>query len=176
MTTPSQSVRALQRIPLRFRQAFYCVGFYALALVALPYALTRLDARLPFGPIVLPWIVRAAGWILLAAIGVAYLLCSYWLMSRGRGAYVEFDPPREFVATGPFRWCRNPIAACVVAMIFAEAIAFSSLTLFLVFLLAIPLAQLQVVALEEPLLRKRFGAAYEDYLARVPRWLPRRPR
>jgi protein-S-isoprenylcysteine O-methyltransferase Ste14 len=26
---------------------------------------------------------------------------------------------------------------------------------------------------EEPNLKRRFGAAYEDYLRRVPRWIPR---
>jgi protein-S-isoprenylcysteine O-methyltransferase Ste14 len=26
---------------------------------------------------------------------------------------------------------------------------------------------------EEPTLKRKFGAAYEDYLKRVPRWIPR---
>ena len=36
--------------------------------------------------------------------------------------------------------------------------------------------QLFLLFEEEPGLRKRFGAAYEDYCARVPRWLPIAPR
>jgi protein-S-isoprenylcysteine O-methyltransferase Ste14 len=56
-----------------------------------------------------------------------------------------------------------------------EAIAFSSVGIFLLFLVSVPAAHLQVVLLEEPLLKKRFGQAYEAYLAEVPRWLPRRP-
>jgi protein-S-isoprenylcysteine O-methyltransferase Ste14 len=31
-----------------------------------------------------------------------------------------------------------------------------------------------VFLLEEPLLRSQFGAAYSEYCAEVPRWLPRR--
>lgn len=30
-----------------------------------------------------------------------------------------------------------------------------------------------VVRVEEPELRERFGAAYESYFQRVPRWIPR---
>jgi protein-S-isoprenylcysteine O-methyltransferase Ste14 len=80
------------------------------------------------------------------------------------------------VATGPFQWCRNPIAGSVVGMVLGEALALSSVGILLLFVVAIPLAHMQVVLLEEPLLEKRFGSAYNDYRARVPRWLPRPPR
>jgi protein-S-isoprenylcysteine O-methyltransferase Ste14 len=30
-----------------------------------------------------------------------------------------------------------------------------------------------VVFFEEPLLRRKFGASYEEYCRRVPRWVPR---
>jgi protein-S-isoprenylcysteine O-methyltransferase Ste14 len=105
-----------------------------------------------------------------------YATASLLLSRHGRGAYVEFDPPREFVAVGPFQWCRNPIAGSLLGMLLGEALAFSSTGIFLLFLVALPLAQLQVVCLEEPLLRKRFGQAYEEYVRRVPRWLPGTPR
>ena len=35
-------------------------------------------------------------------------------------------------------------------------------------------AHLAVVLLEEPQTRRRFGADYDDYCRRVPRWIPRR--
>ena len=106
---------------------------------------------------------------------VTYTYCSYTLTSRGQGAYVEFDPPSRFVAEGPYRWVRNPVAASVVGMVLGEAVALSSTGIFMLFLAAMVLAHLQVVLLEEPLLRKRFGPAYEEYLRRVPRWIPSRP-
>jgi protein-S-isoprenylcysteine O-methyltransferase Ste14 len=33
-----------------------------------------------------------------------------------------------------------------------------------------------VINYEEPTLKKKFGKAYANYIKRVPRWLPRRPK
>ena len=124
----------------------------------------------------LPTAVRIAGGVFFAATLIGYCACSLHLVMRGRGAYVEFDPPKEFVSSGPFRWCRNPVAGFVVLMVLGEAIMLSSIGILLLFIVAMPLAHLQVVLMEEPLLRKRFGESYEAYLRSVPRWLPRPPR
>ena len=164
----------LKQIPLALRMGFYSLFFLALVLVVLPWSCYRLDVLRPTWHVEIGW-WRLLGAGVFAAFFVAYTYCSHVLTSRGRGAYVEFDPPTQFVAEGPYRWARNPVAASVVGMVLGEAIALSSTGIGLLFLAAIPLAHLQVVLLEEPLLRKRFGAAYEDYLRRVPRWLPRRP-
>lgn len=165
----------LERVPLLLRAVVYYLTFLAFVLILLPFLAYLLAARF------VPWQVeigwgRAAGAAIFAVCWATYTFSSLVLMRRGRGAYVEFDPPTEFVATGPFRWCRNPIAACLLGMLLGEALAFSSVGIFLLLLIAIPLAQLQVVCLEEPLLKKRFGKTYLDYLARVPRWIPRPPR
>jgi protein-S-isoprenylcysteine O-methyltransferase Ste14 len=167
--------RVLERVPLALRTVVYYVSFLGFILILLPGLAHLLGRRL------LPWQVeiggwRVVGWGLFAVCYLLYTVSSLVLMRRGRGAYVEFDPPREFVATGPFRWCRNPIAACVLGMILGEALAFSSAGIFALFLVGLPLAHLQVVLLEEPLLAKRFGQIYRDYRARVPRWIPRPPR
>jgi protein-S-isoprenylcysteine O-methyltransferase Ste14 len=165
----------LDRIPLKLRMVFYGVFFLALVLVGLPWLVHRLDVYVPAWHVEIGLPLRVVGWVAFAAFLLTYLWCSYILSSRGKGAYVEFDPPKHFVATGPFRWTRNPIAACVVGMIFGLALAFSSTGMFLLFVIGVPLAHLQVVRMEEPLLRERFGSAYEDYMRRVPRWVPRRP-
>ncbi len=176
-TTPdrAQSPAPLNRIPLLLRSVLYYVFFLAIILVLVPWLAHLLGRKF------LPWhheigFGRTVGWVIFSVMYVFYTYASVLLMRRGRGAYVEFDPPKEFVATGLFRWCRNPIAAGLLGMIFGEALAFSSTGIALLFLIGLPLAHLQVVLLEEPLLKKRFGRAYLDYQARVPRWIPRLPR
>jgi len=165
----------LARIPLAVRMLVYGTTFLSFVLILLPWLAHRAGLAL------LPWrmeigAARAVGWVLFAACLAAYAWCSVVLTRRGRGAYVEFDPPREFVAVGPYGWCRNPLAASLLGGLLGLAMAFSSLGILLLFLVAIPLAHAQVVLLEEPLLKQRFGQPYLDYLARVPRWIPRPPR
>lgn len=166
---------AFDRIPLPVRMVAYGAAFLAFVLGVVPFAAYQLDVYVPamrinVGP--LQWLGVPLFVIFLAI----YLYSSYVLTNVGRGAYVEFDPPKQFVAVGPFRWCRNPIAGSLLGAILGEALALSSTGILLLFVMGLPLAHIQVVLLEEPLLKKRFGAAYEAYLQSVPRWLPRPPR
>jgi protein-S-isoprenylcysteine O-methyltransferase Ste14 len=168
--------QVVERIPLPLRVGLYAALFLAAAFVLLPWLAHRLDEFVPVLHVELPTAVRFVGLAIFAVLLATYLASSYWLTSRGRGAQAEFDPPQQFVDGGPFRWCRNPLAVCVVGMFLSLALWWSSTGVFLLFLLAVPLAHLQVIWIEEPRLRRRFGAAYEEYLRRVPRWLPRPPR
>jgi protein-S-isoprenylcysteine O-methyltransferase Ste14 len=163
------------RIPLPVRVAFYAVVFLGGVGVALPMLADRVVG------IALPALMtcaaaRSAGWALVALFLAGYLACTVWLTSRGRGAYVEFDPPTRLVVGGPYRACRNPVALCALGMVLGEALAFSSLGVALFFVVAATVAHMQVVLLEEPLLRRRFGAAYEAFVTSTPRWVPGVPR
>lgn len=167
---------ALRRIPLSVRMFVYGVFFLAFVLAGLPWLAHRLDVYFPRLHIEAGPLVRAVGAVIFGVFLLIYLGASYLLTSRGRGAYVEFDPPTEFVCEGIYRWVRNPVAGSLLVVVFGEALMFSSTGILLLSLLGMVLAHVQVVRLEEPLLRQRFGAAYEAYCRSVPRWLPRRPR
>jgi len=94
--------RTLERIPLSIRMLFYGVSFLAVVLVGLPWLAYRIDVYLPRWHIEIG-VLRIVGVVLFAAFLSMYMFCSYVLTSRGRGSFVEFDPPREFVAWGPYR-------------------------------------------------------------------------
>jgi len=156
-----------KRIPLALRAAVYGAGFLVLVLGGLPYLLHRLDVRFPavhldIGP------MRIIG-VGLAAIGLMlYSLAAVILISRGEGGHVEFDPPTRFVVTGPYRYARNPVAACLLISMLGEAIAFSSTGIFILFCAAVALAHMQVTRIEEP-----FAAqALRTGVRRVPRTRP----
>ncbi len=166
----------LEYVPVTARYAFYTAFFLSVLLIALPWAAYRMDVYVPGLHIEVGPVVRVLGAVIFVVFLVAYLVSSRLLTSQGHGGHVEFDPPKDFVAGGIYRWVRNPIAGSAVLMLLGEALAFSSTGILALFLAAMLLAHLQVVLLEEPLLRKRFGASYTDYVARVPRWIPRRPR
>ena len=63
-----------------------------------------------------------------------------------------------------------------VAVVLGEALVFRSSVLVGWAAALWLLAHIFVVAVEERSLRRRFGSAYDDYCARVSRWLPRPPR
>ena len=169
-TAPADS--PLRRIPLALRMFFYGIVFLPVVLVGLPWAFYQIDVYVPVVHVEIRWL-RLAGVVLFVVCFAVYLVSSYVLSRHGKGAYVEFDPPTRLVVVGPFRYVRNPVAGCLVAAMLGEAIALSSTGVLLMFCVFAVLAHLQVVRVEEPLLRKRFGRAYEDYCGRVPRWIPR---
>ena len=164
-----------QRIPLAVRMIAYGISFLAFLLGALPWLAYRVDVLAPGWHVEIGWF-RVVGVVVFVGGAAGYVRSSYLLTHLGRGAYVEIDPPREFVATGPYRWMRNPIAACAVFMLLGEALMLSSTGILLLSLTGMLVAHGQVIFLEERLLRRRFGSSYAEYLRRVPRWLPRRPK
>lgn len=150
-------------------------------------------AILPFTVAVLVplWIARrcgvglalagSAGEAALQLLGVALLAVGLLLFvsslrrfaAEGQGTLAPWDPPRELVLRGPYRWVRNPMISGVIFGLFGEALVLSSpchaawATLFLALnLVYIPL-------FEEPQLARRFGAPYREYRDHVRRFLPR---
>jgi protein-S-isoprenylcysteine O-methyltransferase Ste14 len=132
-----------------------------------PWRITRGD------PIGAPGYVAAAAVLALLG-GALYLWCVWNFALIGRGTPAPIDPPRKLVVRGPYRYVRNPMYVCVLAAILAWAVLFRSLPVGLYACGVGAIFHLFVVLYEEPHLRKAFGAEYEDYCARVGRWLPSR--
>ncbi|MCP5059186.1 MAG: isoprenylcysteine carboxylmethyltransferase family protein [bacterium] len=109
-----------------------------------------------------------------AALGLALMVLAIQVVQfvrLGRGTPAPFDPPRAFVIEGPYRWSRNPMYLLYVVIMLAEAWAFACPALVLYAAGFFALAHFFVVKFEEPGLHERFGAEYEAYAKRVPRWL-----
>lgn len=95
---------------------------------------------------------------------------------EGHGTPAPVAPTRFLVKGGPFRWVRNPGYLAVIALVTGQGLLFGSAGV-LVMAAGLGLGfHLFVVFYEEPTLHRAFGAEYEAYRRRVPRWLPRRPR
>ena len=108
------------------------------------------------------------------AIGVTILLWSFWnFLHEGRGTPAPLDPPKELVAVGFYRYVRNPMYVGVLATILGHFLWFGYWNLLIYAIVVFVAFHTFVTYYEEPHLKKRFGAAYENYLQRVPRWIPR---
>jgi protein-S-isoprenylcysteine O-methyltransferase Ste14 len=123
----------------------------------------------------LPRWVQVPGIVAVAAGAILVLVCGMILSTRGIGTLrgEEWFMPREFVATGPFRFVRNPMSLGGAVLMTGIALTHRS-TLALVLAAALFVVfHLVVVFLEEPGLEKRFGESYREYRRHVRRWLPR---
>ncbi len=111
---------------------------------------------------------------LLIAAGLAMLLWTVRLFARvGDGTLAPWDPPRRLVLRGPYRHVRNPMITGVLAILLGEAVAFRSPVLLYWFAGAALVNAVYLPLVEEPQLRRRFGADYVRYARHVPRWIPR---
>ena len=147
--------------------------FFALApgVVAglVPWLLTGWESE-PF-----PLALRIAGGVLVAA-GLPFLVHAFArFVTEGRGTPAPVAPTEALVVGGVYRWVRNPMYLAVGAVIAGQALLLGRWILA-VWLAAFAVAVVAFVRLyEEPTLRSRHGAAYDEYRRSVPGWWPRRP-
>jgi len=112
--------------------------------------------------------------MLTVTIGTAIALwCVFTLVFIGKGTPAPFDPPRNLVIRGPYRFVRNPMYIGAGMTLAGAALYYQSLSIFIYTCLFFLATHLFVVLYEEPTLRRTFRDEYEAYFDRVSRWLPR---
>ncbi len=87
------------------RALVYMTGFLLL------WGWLALGAR-KFDPrigISLPLLFRPLGVVLMIVGGGLALTCVGFFVLRGRGTPAPFDPPKDFVGVGPYKYVRNPM-------------------------------------------------------------------
>jgi len=94
----------------------------------------------------------------------------------GRGTPAPWDAPRELVASGPYRFVRNPMYVAVLCALGGEVLLYENWAVAIYAACVALVFHSSVVFYEEPHLRGVFGESYRRYCAAVPRWIPRRPR
>ena len=139
------------------------------------------------GAVYLPWWILTSGgrmpepavwpaWALIAAGVALYLWCLWQFATTGRGTPGPWDPPRRFVAVGPYRYVRNPMYISAALVIGGEALLFASISLAAYFVVFALVVHAFVILYEEPTLHRLFGEEYDAYRRAVNRWVPRRSR
>lgn len=137
-----------------------------------PYLMLHAWGRghdLPVGPL---WLLGLPAIALGAAI---YAWCAWNFMVSGRGTPNIVVGPKALVVRGLYRYVRNPMYLGTMLVLLGEALFLGEAILLvysaecLIFMLA------WVHFYEEPVLRRKFGEAYERYCRSTPRWVPRMP-
>ena len=117
--------------------------------------------------------VQALGVVLLAVGLLLFGASLRRFATEGQGTLAPWDPPRQLVVRGPYRYVRNPMISGVVLVLFGEAAVLRSLPHLDWALVFLGINALYIPLLEEPLLALRFGEAYREYCRHVPRLVPR---
>jgi protein-S-isoprenylcysteine O-methyltransferase Ste14 len=96
-------------------------------------------------------------------------------VTEGRGTPAPVAPTERLVVGGLYRYVRNPTYVAVAALIVGQALLLGRpgllLYAFAFWLVTAAFARFY----EEPALRRRYGAEFDEYRRAVPAWLPRRP-
>jgi protein-S-isoprenylcysteine O-methyltransferase Ste14 len=153
-----------------FGSAIFLVVAPGTIAVYLPWAICRWRFLPPlFG--FLPF--RVIGALMITA-GLPVLLDSFVRFAiTGMGTPAPVAPPQHLVVTGLYRHVRNPMYVAVSLLIFGQGLLFGNARL-VEFGVVVWLGFFAfVVFYEEPALRRKFGKEYEEFCARVPRWIPR---
>jgi protein-S-isoprenylcysteine O-methyltransferase Ste14 len=156
------------------RQLLSLVALPFMVTIVIPVGITRRNHITFISPSDAPSFALILGGVAALAGGLAlFATCVFYFWTRGRGTLAPWDPPRQFVADGPYRFVRNPMISGVIVMLVGEAGVWRSTPLAEWAALFTLINVIYLPLLEEPMLAARFGDTYARYRRAVPRVVPR---
>jgi protein-S-isoprenylcysteine O-methyltransferase Ste14 len=102
---------------------------------------------------------------------VLLLWCVREFYVSGRGTLAPWDPPRNLVTSGPYRFSRNPMYIGVLTILAGWCTLWGSRTLVTYTLLFMLGFHVRVLLFEEPWAARHFGSEWDAYRAQVRRWV-----
>jgi len=111
-----------------------------------------------------------AAW-LFVALSAGLFAWSFLWFARQKTTIIPNKPATALVLDGPFRFTRNPLYLALALLAAGAGLWLNTWWVFILLLPAVALVDRFVIAREEAYLRRRFGAEYDAYMARVRRWL-----
>jgi protein-S-isoprenylcysteine O-methyltransferase Ste14 len=149
------------------RAVVYATAFVGLLLVFVPAQLvTWFDVPRPAST----GAPQIAGVVISAVGGALAIWCVLTFVVAGKGTPAPFDPPRQLVVTGPYRYMRNPMYFGAGLAISGAALYYQSIQLLAYATAFLLFFHFFVVLYEEPRLQRTFGDDYESYSRQVRRW------
>ena len=121
-----------------------------------------------------PW--RGQLWLpgLVVVLAGAFILvwCVRDFYVSGKGTLAPWNPPKNLVIVGLYRFVRNPMYLGVLLLVLGWSLFLVSPIIAIYAIVLILGFHLRVTIYEEPWLEAQFGEAWRVYKNTVPRWLP----
>jgi len=105
------------------------------------------------------------------ALGIALMA---WAVRTFNESGTNVDvrrPSTTIVSSGPYRYSRNPIYLAMGLIVLGASIWLNSLWILFSLVFIIPVIETGVIRREEKYLEKKFGQRYQEYKAKVRRWV-----
>jgi protein-S-isoprenylcysteine O-methyltransferase Ste14 len=119
------------------------------------------------------WPLRVGGSVLLISSTTVLVHAFARFVTEGAGTPAPLAPTERLVIGGVYRHVRNPMYLAVVGAIVGQSVILWQPGLLLYAALVLGAVASFVRFYEEPLLRRKYGVAYERYHHSVPGWWPR---
>jgi protein-S-isoprenylcysteine O-methyltransferase Ste14 len=118
------------------------------------------------------WITggRWLGFVLILA-GIVHAASAIALFVRSRTTIIPHHRSSTLVTRGAYRWTRNPMYVGLTLAYLGVAVLLGSVWALPLLVVPLYVMHLHVIPMEERQLSAAFGPAYEQYKARVRRWL-----
>lgn len=142
-------------------------------LYAVPFVLGMLLQRVAPVPLaVAEWrpALRTVGGAV-AAVGVLLDVWAVVAFRRASTSPLPFRPTTTIVATGPYRFTRNPMYLGLALVYLGLTLVANAVWPLVLLPAAVVAIRVAVIAREERYLEAKFGDAYRQYRARVRRWI-----
>lgn len=108
------------------------------------------------------------------AAGIPWLVWAVlWQLWKGKGTPVPVVPTKEFLLSGPYKYCRNPMMLGFFLYLAGWASVFNRAGSWAAAVILMVLLILEIKAIEEKELEGRFGDTYREYKKKTPSFVPR---
>ena len=109
--------------------------------------------------VILPLWTRPPGIAFMIIGGILVLTCVVVFIIRGKGTPAAFDPPTEFVASGPYAYVRNPMYIGGFILLIGFGLCHFSLSILILSVVLIVIFHLFSFFMKNPSLRSNLGKA-----------------
>ena len=122
--------------------------------------------------VTLPQWFAIIGIVAMVMGGILVIICVLVFIIRGKGTPTVFDPPTQFVATGPYAYVRNPMYIGGFILLIGFGLYHTSMSILILALVLLVVFHFFILLVEEPNLERLFGKSYLDYKKKINRWIP----
>jgi protein-S-isoprenylcysteine O-methyltransferase Ste14 len=96
-----------------------------------------------------------------------------WQLWKGKGTPVPVVPTKEFLPSGPYQYCRNPMILGFFLYLAGWTALFNRMGSWAAAIVLMVLLVLEIKFVEEKELEQRFGDVYREYKKKTPFFIPK---